>query len=63
MDKFGNYLIKKFPGKTLNINNNLEESQKKELVKMLQEHSSAYAWEYTEMKGIGPNTCMHHIDI
>ena len=22
---------------------------------MLQEHSSAYAWEYTDMKGIDPN--------
>jgi len=30
---------------------------------MLQEHCSAYAWEYTNMKGIGPNTCIHHIYI
>lgn len=50
MENFGNYLIEIFLGKTLNINNNLEESQKKELIKMLQEHSSAYAWEYTDMK-------------
>lgn len=30
---------------------------------MLQKHSSAYAWEYSKMKGIDPNTCMHHIYI
>ena len=63
MEKFGNYTIEIFQGKTLNINNNLEEFQKKELIKMLQEHSSAYAWEYTDMKGIDPNTCIHHIYI
>ena len=30
---------------------------------MLQEHSSAYAWEDTGMKGIDSNTYMHHIYI
>ena len=30
---------------------------------MLQEHSSSYAWEYTDMKGIDPNICIHHIYI
>ena len=35
--------------------------KKKELVKMLREHFSAYAWEYTNTKGIDPNTCMNHI--
>ena len=63
MEKFGNSLIEFFLGKKLNVNNNLEESQKKELINMLQEHSSAYAWEYINMKGIDPNTCMHHIYI
>jgi len=59
MENFGNSLIEIFPGKTLNINDNLEESQNQQLIKMLQEHSSTYAWEYTNMKGIYPNTCMH----
>ena len=61
MEKIGNSTIEIFQGKTLNINNNLEEFQNKELIKMLQEHPSAYAWEYTDMKGIDPNTCVHHI--
>ena len=63
MEKFGNSLIENFLGETLNISYNMEESQKKELVKMLQNHSFDYAWEYTNMKGIDPNTCMHHIYI
>ena len=45
MEKIGNSLIEIFPGKNLNNNNNLEESQEKESIKMLQEHSSTYAWE------------------
>jgi len=47
----------------LNINKNLEELQKKKLVEILQKHSFAYAWEYTDMKGIDPTTYMHHIYI
>lgn len=30
---------------------------------MLQKHSSSYAWKYIDMKGIDPNTCVHHIYI
>lgn len=30
---------------------------------MLQNHSSAYAWEYTYMQGIDSKTCMYHIYI
>lgn len=63
MEKIGNSLIEIFPGKNLNINDNLEESQKKELIKMLQEHYSGYVREYTNMKGIDHNTSMHHIYI
>jgi len=63
MDKFRSSTIEIFPGKTLNINKNLEKSQQEKLVKILQRHSSAYAWEYTDMKGISPNTCTHHIYI
>ena len=45
------------------MNKNLEKFQKEELIKALQKHSSAYAWEYTNMKGINPETCIHHIYI
>ena len=61
MEKFGNSTIEIFLGKDLNINNNLEPFQKKELIKMLQEHYYAYAWEYIDINGIDPNTCIHHI--
>lgn len=63
MGKFGNSSIESFPEKTLNINNNLEEFQKKDLVNMLQEHSTTYALEYTDMKVIDPNTSIHNIYI
>ena len=61
MDKFGSSTIEIFPGKTLNINKNLEKYQQEELVKILQRHSSAYAWEYTDMKRISPKIFTHHI--
>jgi len=52
MEKFGNSLVYIFPRKTLNFNNNLEEFQKTQLIKMIQKHSFTYAWEYIDMKGI-----------
>eukprot|EP00253_Pinus_taeda_P035613 PITA_35613 len=63
MEGFGSSTIEIFPGKTLNINKNLEKSQQEELTKILQKHSIALAWEYTDMKGIDPKTCIHHIYI
>lgn len=39
MEKFSDSLIEILRGKTLNINDNLEESQTKKLIKKLQEHS------------------------
>ena len=63
MEEFGSSTIEIFPGKTLNINKNLERSQQEELTKILQKHSTAFAWEYTDMKGIDPKTCIHHIYI
>ena len=63
MEEFGSSAIEIFPGKTLNINRNLEKSQQGELTKILQKHSPAFAWEYTDMKGIDPKTCIHHIYI
>eukprot|EP00253_Pinus_taeda_P003091 PITA_03091 len=63
MEEFGSSSIESFPGKTLNINKNLEKSQQGELTKILQKHFTALAWEYTDMKGIHPKTCIHHIYI
>jgi len=57
-----NKAIETFQGKILNINSNLE-IQKEQLIKMLQTHFDAFAWEYTDMRGILPNTCIHHIYI
>ena len=59
MEKFGNSLIEVFTGKTLNVNENLEEMQKNQLIEILQKHSSAFAWEYTDMRGIETKTCIH----
>jgi hypothetical protein len=51
------------PTITLNINSKLEENKKEQLIKTIQKHSGAFAWEYTDMHGIHPNTCIHHIYI
>jgi len=61
MEKFGNSVIESFPGKTLNVNENLEGLQKNQLIEVLHKHSYAFAWEYTNMRGIDPKTCIHHI--
>lgn len=63
MEKFGNSSIEIFRGKTLNVNENLENMQKKQLIEILQKHSSSFAWEYIEMRGIDPKTCIHYIYI
>eukprot|EP00253_Pinus_taeda_P007729 PITA_07729 len=51
------------PGKTLNINPNLTNDQKQQLMKLLRENKEAFAWNYTDMKGISPELCTHHIYI
>src|ERR1700733_1527298 len=61
MEEFGSSTIEIFPGKTLNINRNLERSQQEKLSILLKRHSTAFAWEYPDMKGIDPKTCIHHI--
>jgi hypothetical protein len=48
-------------GKFLHINSGLDANQQKQLVDILKEQSRAFAWEYTDMKGIHPATCIHHI--
>jgi len=63
MENFGNSSIEFFPRKKLNSNENLNELQKKKLIEILQKHSSAYAWEYNDMKRIDPKTRIHHIYI
>ena len=45
MEEFGSSKVEIFLGKTLNINKNLENLQQEKLIKTLQQHSSAYAWE------------------
>jgi hypothetical protein len=51
------------PRKTLNINPNLSPLQKERLIQLLREHKEAFAWDYTDMKGIHPDLCTHHIYI
>eukprot|EP00253_Pinus_taeda_P003083 PITA_03083 len=63
VEEFGSSTIENFPGRTLNIDKNLEKLQQEELTKILQKHSAAFAWKYTDMKGIDPKTCIHHIYI
>jgi hypothetical protein len=49
------------PGKFLHINSGLDTDQQKQLVDILKEQTGAFSWEYTDMKGIHPDTCIHHI--
>eukprot|EP00253_Pinus_taeda_P020244 PITA_20244 len=49
------------PGKTLNIGTHLDSSQEKKLIQLLRKYHKAFAWDYTDMHGIHPETCTHHI--
>jgi hypothetical protein len=49
------------PGKFLNINSKLDQNQWEQLIHVLQEQSGAFAWDYKDMRGIHPDTCIHHI--
>ena len=49
------------PGKSLYINASLEIDRQPKLIQMIQGKSDAFAWDYSNMKGIQPDTCMHHI--
>jgi hypothetical protein len=51
------------PGKSLNINVNLKEKQKQKLIQTLSKYQQAFASEYSDMKGIDPQLCTHHIYI
>ena len=48
-------------GRSLFINANLSQDQQNQLVKLLKAQSGAFAWIYTDMKDIHPDTCIHHI--
>jgi hypothetical protein len=56
-------LVELSPGRCLYINSKLSLSQQEQLTKILKEQLGDFAWEYTDMKGIHPNTCIHHIYI
>jgi Rps23 Pro-64 3,4-dihydroxylase Tpa1-like proline 4-hydroxylase len=50
-------------GKSLNINANLEEKQQQKLIQTLSKYQQDFSWEYSDMKGIYPQLCTHHIYI
>ena len=52
-----------YPGKHLNIGNNLQSSQEQEVIALLHKYSKDFVWDYIHMQGIHPNTCIHHIYI
>ena len=45
----------------LHINAGLSENQQEQLLKVRKKQAGEFAWEYIDMKGINPNTCIHHI--
>jgi hypothetical protein len=49
------------PGRSVNINANLDEKQKQKLIQVLSKYQQAFAWEYSNMKGIDPQLYTHHI--
>jgi hypothetical protein len=51
------------PGKSLNINANLDEQQQQKIIQVLSKYQQAFAWEYSDMKGIDLQLCKHHIYI
>ena len=49
--------------KTLNINPSLAPDEQERLITLLKKHKGEFSWEYTDMRGIPPNMCTHHIYI
>ena len=45
----------------LHINVGLSENQQDQLLKVLKTQAGEFPWEYTDMKGIHLDTCIHHI--
>jgi hypothetical protein len=48
-------------GRSLNINANLDEQQQQKITQVLSKYQQAFAWEYSDMKGIDSQLCTHHI--
>ena len=63
MNEWGSKTVEIFLGKPLNINFVLNNTQKNQLIHTLKKLSVVFAWEYTDMRGIHPNTSIHHIYI
>ena len=49
------------PNKFLHINPDLDEQQKADLIKILQQQEKNFSYNYQDIKGIQPETCSHHI--
>jgi hypothetical protein len=49
------------PGRSLNINANLDEQQQQQLIQILSKYQQSFAWEYYDMKGIDLQLCTHYI--
>ena len=45
----------------MNRSAHLTTSQEAQLITLLNKHSHAFAWEYTDMLGIHHETCTHHV--
>lgn len=43
------------------IATDLEEEEKKLLIKTLREYKDVFAWSYKDLKGVNPNICQHTI--
>lgn len=56
-------MIQISPRKNLNIGNNLQSSQQEQVIALLNKYSKYFSWDYTDMQGIHPRTCIHHIYI
>jgi hypothetical protein len=61
MENTQSKIIEIIPGKYLNIGTNFEPSQEEQLIALLKIYHKAFSWEYTDMQGIHPETCTHHI--
>jgi hypothetical protein len=61
MENTQSKIIEISPGKYLNIGTNFEPSQEEQSIALLKKYHKSFAWEYTNMQGIHPETCTHHI--
>ncbi len=50
-------------GHNLHVNPKLTPTQMEQLKELLQRHEKAFAWDYSDMKGLSPTLCTHRIYI